>query len=84
MLFRSLGVRKFDLPAAWARLLRGRSDSAAPQDPREKFAGLLAAGNIEGLRPLRYEKRVARNRFIALSLLLLALVWGLASILVRR
>jgi hypothetical protein len=24
----------------------------------------LAAGGVQGLRPLRYEKRVARNRFI--------------------
>ena len=38
----------------------------------------LAAGSIQGLRPLRYEKRVARNRFLALLALLILVLWGLA------
>ena len=32
-----------------------------------KLINYLAAGSIQGLRPLRYEKRVARNRFFALA-----------------
>jgi hypothetical protein len=39
----------------------------------------LAAGGVHGLRPMRYEKRVARNRFIllvvALFLILLGIIW---------
>jgi hypothetical protein len=38
----------------------------------------LAAGSIQGLRPLRYERRVARNRFLAFLALLLLVLWGLA------
>jgi hypothetical protein len=43
--------------------------------PNPKLVNYLAAGSIQGLRPLRYEKRIARNRFLALAgLLLLAFV----------
>jgi hypothetical protein len=38
---------------------------------------MLAAGSLHGLRPLRRERRVARNRFIFLFLTLLAILWGL-------
>jgi len=41
----------------------------------------LAAGSIQGLRPLRYEKRVARNRVFALTLVFLFVVWGLIALL---
>jgi hypothetical protein len=37
----------------------------------------LAVGSIKGLRPLRYEKRIARNRFIFLSLFFALILWGL-------
>ena len=36
----------------------------------------LAAGGIQGLRPLRYEKRVARNRFIFFVIILFLLLLG--------
>jgi hypothetical protein len=36
----------------------------------------LAAGNVQGLRPLRYEKRVAATAFVLL-LLLLVVIYGL-------
>ncbi|NDB74569.1 MAG: hypothetical protein EB141_02800, partial [Verrucomicrobia bacterium] len=42
-----------------------------------KLVKLLDSGQIQGLRPLRYERRVARNRFIFLSVLLLAVLYGL-------
>jgi hypothetical protein len=61
--FNDLGVRKFDLLAVWERLRKqlGGRPAANP-----KLVSYLAAGSIQGLRPLRYEKRVARNRFFAL------------------
>jgi hypothetical protein len=37
----------------------------------------LAAGNVQGLRPLRYEKRVARNRFFMLLTAFLLILYGL-------
>ena len=43
----------------------------------------LAAGGVQGLRPLRYEKRVARNRFIALVIFLFAILVGIISLYVH-
>ena len=63
--YNDLGVRKYDLMGAlrrWQKHLRG-NPTANP-----KLVSYLAAGSIKGLRPLRYEKRIARNRFIFLSL----------------
>jgi hypothetical protein len=62
--FNELGVRKFDLPAVWQRL----KDYFAPRpQSNPKLINYLAAGSLQGLRPLRYEKRVARNRFFFLA-----------------
>ncbi|MFN7139122.1 MAG: hypothetical protein ACK4UN_07280 [Limisphaerales bacterium] len=49
-----------------------------------KLVTFLAAGSIQGLRPLRYEKRVARNRFILLSLILLAFLWGILAVFLKN
>ena len=62
--FNELGVRKFDLLAVWQRL---RNQFAGRPLANPKLINYLAAGSIQGLRPLRYEKRVARNRFFALA-----------------
>ena len=62
--FNELGVRKFDLMAVWQRL---SNQVAGRPLANPKLINYLAAGSIQGLRPLRYEKRVARNRFFALA-----------------
>jgi len=64
----------------WARL--GRAFRPA-QSANPRLINYLAAGSIQGLRPLRYEKRVARNRVVALSLILLFIIWGLVAVLQR-
>lgn len=75
--YNELGVRKYD-PAAsirrWIDQLRGQP----PSNP--KLISFLAAGSIHGLRPLRYEKRIARRRFMALFAFFLAIIWGLVYI----
>jgi len=55
-----------------------------PPAANPKLVNYLAAGNIQGLRPLRYEKRVARNRFVALTLVLVVVLFGLFCFLARR
>lgn len=68
-----LGVRREGLAMAWERLklhLRG------PTTSNPKLVNYLAAGSIQGLRPLRYEKRVARNRFVVLVILLILVLLG--------
>jgi hypothetical protein len=62
-----LGVRKYDLPALLRRI---RNHFRGPSTNNPKLVHYLAAGGVQGLRPLRYEKRVARNRFIAFVALL--------------
>jgi hypothetical protein len=62
--FNELGVRKFDLLAVWQRL---KKQIAGRPLANPKLINYLAAGSIQGLRPLRYEKRVARRRFFALA-----------------
>lgn len=72
--FNDLGVRKYDLLGALKRLT---NHFRAPAAGNPKLVTYLAAGSIKGLRPLRYEKRVARNRFIFLSMFFVLILWGL-------
>jgi hypothetical protein len=69
-----LGVRKYDLAGAWQRL---KQHFYGPSASNLKLIRYLAAGSIQGLQPLRYEKRVARNRVLFLTAILLAVLWGL-------
>ena len=74
--YNELGVRKYDLVRIFSRLgkhLRGPSAS------NPKLVSYLAAGSIRGLRPLRYEKRIARNRFIFLSIFFVLILWGIIA-----
>jgi|SRR5580704_2221216 hypothetical protein len=79
--FNELGVRKFDLAGNWRKF---RNHFQGPPANNPKLVNYLAAGSIQGLRPMRYEKRVARNRVIALTLILLALLWGIIAVFSRH
>lgn len=75
--YNDLGVRKYDVLGAFRRMynnLRG-APTANP-----KLVSYLAAGSIKGLRPLRYEKRIARNRFIFLSIFFVLVLWGILAV----
>lgn len=73
-LYNDLGVRKYDLPALFSRL---RNHLRGPTTSNPRLVNYLAAGGVQGLRPLRYEKRVARNRFIWLVVIVTVLLFGL-------
>jgi len=79
--FNELGVRKYDLLALFQRL---RSQFRGPSTSNPKLVSYLAAGGIQGLRPMRYEKRVARNRFIALALFLFLTLLGCIAVFIHR
>lgn len=74
--YNELGVRKYDFTALihWIQNLFRRPTAMNP-----RLVSYLAAGGVQGLQPLRKEKRVARNRFIAfvvvLFFLLLGIIW---------
>ncbi len=79
--YNELGVRKYDLPAL---LRRVRKQFSGPSATNPKLVNYLAAGGIQGLRPMRYEKRVARNRFLFFVAILLVILLGIALALVRH
>jgi len=72
-----LDVRKSDLTSSWKRFT---NHFRGPPTSNPKLVNYLAAGSIQGLRPLRYERRVARNRFIVLVIALVLVLWGLFAI----
>jgi hypothetical protein len=71
--YNQLGVRKYDLPALWNRI---RNHFRGPTTSNPRLVNYLAAGGVQGLRPLRYEKRVARNRVIVLAAVLFVILLG--------
>ena len=44
----------------------------------------LAAGGVQGLKPLRYEKRVARNRVVVLTLGLFLILLGILLLYLKH
>ena len=76
-----LGVRKNDFTSSWQRL---KNHFRGPPTSNPKLVSYLAAGSIQGLRPLRYERRVARNRFIVLVICLVLVLWGLIAVFLRH
>src|SRR5262245_58772629 len=76
-----LGVRKYDLVGFWRRLT---AHFRGPSTTNPKLVNYLAAGSIQGLRPMRYEKRVARNRFLFLAVIIALVLWGLVAIYLHR
>lgn len=79
--FNDLGVRKYDLPGAWRRMT-GYFRGPATHNP--KLVSYLAAGSIRGLRPLRYEKRVARNRFVLMSFFFVVVLYWATAVFWRH
>ena len=79
--FNELGVRKYDLPALVRRI---KNHFHGPTTNNPKLVNYLAAGGVQGLRPMRYEKRVARNRFVVLIVVLFLILLGVGLALVKR
>lgn len=76
--YNELGVRKYDFAALVQRI---KNHFRGPSTANPKLVNYLAAGSIQGLRPMRYEKRVARNRFLLIVIILLVLLVGIFSII---
>jgi len=52
-----------------------------PTSSNPKLVSYLAAGNIHGLQPLRYERRVARNRLLLWIAIIVVLIVGMLKML---
>ncbi len=82
--FNELGVRKFDLGSWYRNLLaRIRQHTVGTTSNNPHMIKYLATGSVQGLRPLRYERRVARNRLLALVATLVVVLYGLAWVFLR-
>ena len=79
--YNELGVRKYDLPALWSRV---RNHFRGPTTSNPRLVNYLAAGGVQGLKPLRYEKRVARNRFVTLAVGLLLMMLGILLLYLKH
>jgi hypothetical protein len=79
--FNDLGVRKYDLIAFLRRI---KNHFRGPSTANPRLVSYLAAGSIQGLRPMRYEKRVARNRFLVFFILLFLGLLGIIVMFVRK
>jgi hypothetical protein len=80
-IFNELGVRKYDLPALWHRI---RSHFHGPNTSNARLVSLLAAGSVQGLRPLRIEKRIARRRVIVFALILFFILLGILLLYLKQ
>jgi len=78
--YNDLGVRKYDFPALLGRV---RDAFRGPTTTNPKLVSYLAAGGVQGLRPLRKEKRIARNRFIVFTVFLFFMLLGVIYMFVR-
>ncbi len=78
--YNELGMRKYDLPGLLRRI---QAHFRGPSTTNPKLVSYLAAGGIQGLRPLRYEKRVARNRFIFFVVILFLALLGTLLVFLR-
>ena len=78
--FNELGIRKYDLPALFHRI---RNHFRRPTTSNPRLVAYLAAGGVHGLRPMRYEKRVARNRFIFFAIILFVILFGTICVFMR-
>jgi hypothetical protein len=65
----------------WERI---KKEFQSPPVANPKLVNYLAAGSIQGLRPLRFEKRVQRNRFVVLLVVLLLATLGILSYALER
>jgi len=78
-----LGVRKVRLAGLWCGAVRNHFRGPSTTNP--KLVSYLAGGAASrALRPLRYEKRVARNRFIFFVIFLLLMMLGTIWVFVRH
>ena len=81
-LYNDQRMRKFDLHGWWQRT-KGYEPLPEPSQ-NEKLVTYLATGRNHGYTALRKETRVARNRFILLTLVLIAILWSILSLLIPQ
>ena len=81
--YNELGERKFDL-GSWWQGVRHQFRRTPVGSNNPEMVKYLAAGSVQGLRPLRFERRIARNRTVGLVSVLVVVLYGLAWVFFRH
>jgi len=71
---------RYNLAEALARL---KARFGGRPRPPSGLVNLMAAGSVHGLQPLRYERKIARRRFILSLSFLLLVLYGIARVIFR-
>lgn len=77
----SAPLDRYNLVEAWARWKI--KFGPRPRTP-SGLVTLMAAGSVHGLRPLRYERKIARRRLLLSLSFLLLILYGIARIMFRN
>ena len=82
--YNALGLRKLD-PMGWFRR-QGRQSSNLPREETadktsHQWVRYMATGGVQGMEPLGREKRIARNRFLMMFVVFLAILCGIFAVM---
>ena len=83
-LFNESGVRKFDLAGSLQHLKEQVTDDEPEPGTKTRLYTFIPADTINGQPALGIEKRKARNRFIFLFLIFLAILWSVLTLLIPQ
>lgn len=83
--YNALGVRKLD-PMSWVRRRTGKkpepkTKTILEETEHQKLVQYMAVGSVQGIEPLRREKRIARNRFLMMFLVFLLVLCGVFAVM---
>ena len=83
-LYNESGVRKFDLAGSLQHLKERVTDDEPQPGTENRLYTFIPADTIDGQPALGIEKRKARNRFIFLFLIFLAILWSVLTLLLPQ
>jgi hypothetical protein len=82
--YNSQGVKKLD-PMGWIKRQSERNPASDKADIEQasttKWVQYMATGGVQGIEPLRREKRIARNRFLLMFALFLVILCGIFAVM---
>lgn len=80
-LFNEHGVRKFDLAGSWQQIKERLADDEPAPGTDTRLYTFIPGDTIGGQPALGIEKKKARNRFIFIFLIFLAVLWSVLTLL---
>ena len=82
--YNAQGVKKLD-PMGWIKRHSEKNPALENTDAEKanttKWVQYMATGGVQGIEPLRREKRIARNRFLLMFTLFLVVLCGIFAVM---